>query len=52
MTDFIFATLIIAAVMFLGLLISAGNERQRRAIDGIREQDIQRASGRHRLNPE
>ncbi len=49
MTDFIIATLIIAAVMFLGLLISAGNERQRRAIDGIREQAARWAEGDLRL---
>lgn len=31
---------VIAAVIFFGALISAGNERQRKAIDGLREQVI------------
>lgn len=29
---------LLASLLFLGLLISAGNERQRKAIDGLREQ--------------
>lgn len=36
--DTIFAILVLAAIIMLGALISMGNERQRRAIDGIREQ--------------
>jgi hypothetical protein len=37
----IFAILVLGAVIFFGALISAGNERQRKAIDGIREQAAQ-----------
>jgi hypothetical protein len=33
-----FEILGLAAVIFFGVLISTGNERQRRALDGIREQ--------------
>lgn len=36
--DAVFAILVLGAVIFFGALISAGNERQRKAIDGIREQ--------------
>jgi hypothetical protein len=36
--DAILAILVLGAVIFFGALISAGNERQRRALDGIREQ--------------
>lgn len=36
--DAIFAILVLGAVIFFGALISAGNERQRKALDGIREQ--------------
>ncbi len=38
--DIILAVVVVAAVLFFGALISAGNERQRRAIDGLREQVI------------
>jgi hypothetical protein len=38
MLDIIFALAVLAAVIFFGTLISVGNERQRKAIDGIREQ--------------
>lgn len=36
--DFILAVLVLGAVIFFGALISAGNERQRKALDGIKEQ--------------
>ncbi len=36
--DVVFAILVLGAVTFFGALISAGNERQRKALDGIREQ--------------
>lgn len=36
--DAVFAILVLGAVIFFGALISAGNERQRKALDGIREQ--------------
>jgi hypothetical protein len=36
--DTVLAILVLGAVIFFGALISAGNERQRRALDGIREQ--------------
>jgi hypothetical protein len=38
MSDFVSLFMVIAAVLFFGALISVGNERQRKAIDGIREQ--------------
>jgi hypothetical protein len=38
MIDVLFALSVLAAVIFFGALISVGNERQRKAIDGIREQ--------------
>ena len=38
MTDAIFATLVLGAVIFFGALISVGNERQRKAIDALREE--------------
>jgi hypothetical protein len=38
MLDILFALSVLAAVIFFGALISVGNERQRKAIDGIREQ--------------
>jgi len=38
MLDIVFALSVLAAVIFFGALISVGNERQRKAIDGIREQ--------------
>lgn len=36
--EIMLAIVVIAAVLFFGALISAGNERQRRAIDALREQ--------------
>lgn len=36
--DVILAILVVGAVIFFGALISAGNEHQRKALDGIREQ--------------
>lgn len=36
--DLILAVLVLGAVIFFGALLSAGNERQRKALDGIREQ--------------
>lgn len=36
--DVVLAILVLGAVIFFGALISAGNERQRKALDGIREQ--------------
>jgi len=36
--DAVLAILVLGTGIFLGALISAGNERQRKAIDGIREQ--------------
>jgi hypothetical protein len=38
MLDVVFALSVLAAVIFFGALISVGNERQRKAIDGIRDQ--------------
>jgi hypothetical protein len=38
MLDILFALAVLAAVIIFGALISMGNERQRRAIDGLREQ--------------
>jgi hypothetical protein len=38
MLDTIFAVCVLGAVIFFGALLSIGNERQRKAIDGIREQ--------------
>ncbi|MGD0610303.1 MAG: hypothetical protein ABSB41_02220 [Anaerolineales bacterium] len=38
MLDVVFAIAVLGAVIFFGALISVGNERQRKAIDGIREQ--------------
>jgi hypothetical protein len=49
MVDFVFAAAILAAVLFFGLLLSAGNERQRRAIDGIRLQAARWAEADLRL---
>ena len=37
MTDIIFATLVLGAVILLGALITIGNERQRKAIDTLRQ---------------
>lgn len=39
--EILLAVVVIAAVIFFGALISAGNERQRKAIDGLREQVVQ-----------
>lgn len=39
--EIILAIVVVAAVIFFGALISMGNERQRRAIDGLREQVVQ-----------
>lgn len=50
--DAIFAILVLGAVIFFGALISAGNERQRKAIDGIREQAAQWAIQDLRLKRE
>jgi hypothetical protein len=36
--DAVLVILVLGAVIFFGALISAGNERQRKALDGIREQ--------------
>ena len=36
--DAVLAILVLSAVIFFGALISVGNERQRKALDGIREQ--------------
>ena len=36
--ELLLAVLVVGAVIFFGALLSAGNERQRRALDGIREQ--------------
>lgn len=38
--EIILALVVAVAVIFLGALISAGNERQRKAIDGVREQIV------------
>jgi len=38
--EIILAIVVGAAVIFFGALISAGNERQRKAIDGLREQIV------------
>lgn len=38
--EIILAIVVVAAVIFFGALISMGNERQRKAIDGLREQAI------------
>lgn len=40
MLDIVFAVSVLAAVLFFGALISMGNERQRKAIDGLREQAV------------
>lgn len=39
--EIILAIVVAAAVIFFGALISAGNERQRKAIDSLREQVVQ-----------
>lgn len=38
--EIVLAVVVVAAVIFFGALISAGNERQRRAIDDLREQTV------------
>ena len=38
--EILLATVVASAVIFFGALISMGNERQRRAIDGLREQVV------------
>ena len=38
--EIILAIVVVAAVIFFGALISAGNERQRKAIDSLREQVV------------
>lgn len=38
--EIILAIVVVAAVIFFGALISMGNERQRRGIDGLREQVV------------
>jgi len=38
--DLILAVVVVIAVIFFGALISAGNERQRKAIDNLREQVV------------
>jgi len=40
MLDIVFAVSVLAAVILFGALISMGNERQRKAIDGLREQAV------------
>ena len=50
--DAIFAILVLGVVILFGALISAGNERQRKAIDGIREQAAQWAMQDLRLKRE
>ena len=36
--EYLIGTSVLLAVLLLGALISAANERQRKAIDGLREQ--------------
>ena len=50
--DAVFAILVLGAVVFFGALISAGNERQRKALEGIREQAAQWAMQDLRLKRE
>jgi len=50
--DAVFAILVLGAVIFFGALISAGNERQRKALEGIREQAAQWAIQDLRLKRE
>lgn len=50
--DAVFAILVLGAVISFGALISAGNERQRKALDGIREQAAQWATQDLRLKRE
>lgn len=50
--DAVFALLVLGAVIFFGALISAGNERQRKALEGIRKQAAQWAMQDLRLKRE
>ena len=50
--DMVLAIVVLGAVIFFGALISAGNERQRKALDGIREQAAQWAMQDLRLKRE
>ncbi len=50
--DAVFAILVMGAVIFFGALISAGNERQRKSLEGIREQSAQWAMQDLRLKRE
>lgn len=50
--DAVFAILVLGAVIFFGALISASNECQRKALDGIREQAAQWAMQDLRLKRE
>lgn len=50
--DAVFAILVLGAMIFFGALISAGNERQRKALEGIREQASQWAIQDLRLKRE
>lgn len=50
--DVVLAILVLGAVIFFGALISAGNERQRKALEGIREQTAQWAMQDLRLKRE
>jgi hypothetical protein len=49
MLDVVLALSVLGAVIFFGALLSIGNERQRRAIDGIREQAARWAEADLRL---
>ena len=49
MLDFVYVLTILAAVSLFGGLISIGNERQRKAIDGLREQAVRWAEADLRL---
>jgi hypothetical protein len=50
--DAVFAILVLGAVIFFGAVISAGNEHQRKALEGIREQAAQWAMQDLRLKRE
>lgn len=50
--DAVFAILVLGAMIFFGALISVGNERQRKALEGIREQASQWAIQDLRLKRE
>jgi hypothetical protein len=49
MLDFVYVLTVLAAVMLFGALISIGNERQRKAIDGLRAQAVRWAEADLRL---